>query len=490
VDKEVERALNGVGRFSSEAWGRQVEYSAFRPRGFYADSVGLERYFRARMWWSRYPLRIENDLETRMAVELATVTSVSESYPSLIRISKRLLGSAEDPDLLDLWLAVVEICEPKMASGEGIRGDLPEIVKKLGSTFRPAIRVGDAPNELSRPGRLFGVYVLSPRYLFGSEVFTLTTTPPLLNLRLPKGLDVMSALGSELAESLLLAETLEILRKPLKDSIRVARGWKGREHTVSGIVTVNHRVLDSLLRPPVGPSHPPFMRTEAYKRKSLQTALAAWAEHRSLWILHAKQSSSLFGDFDLKSPAGFVEPNVRFWQLLLDLAVVTRQRLSEFEAVADPRWDELMLTLVRCRTIAESQLAGNDLTREEEEFFASFGKRLALLCGFKLHQDIAVPQAEVADVHREVLNRMVVHVGTGSPQAIYAVYPHRQKNWLCRGGVLTYREHVAANGATLTNEMWREMLKDIPQPEWSTGFALPANHETPRQENNKRIQYE
>ena len=95
---------------------------------------------------------------------------------------------------------------------------------------------------------------------------------------------------------------------------------------------------------------------------------------------------------------------------------------------------------------------------------------------------IPVPRAQaarsqaVAHVHREVLARRVVHVGAGLPQAIYAVYPYGGKNWLCKGGVLTYREHVTREGQTLTNKEWTEMLPRIPRPEWTESFALPPDY--------------
>lgn len=465
INEELKRIRAGKGRSYSEAWRRQIEYSSFRPRGIYAGDAELERYFLARIWWSRFPFRLQNDRELRIVSELATVDR--GLYQPLIDPYRKLLGDREDPDLLDLAKALLHPGDGDMFVTHPKRA-LSIAVKHLEERFYPAIRIGDSPGKLSQSSSLFGIYVMPPCYVLSSDVFTITTRPPILNERMPSGLDLMAVLGSGLAQQLLMAGTELRFRVPLKAAIQTVKiGLEDKQRKVSEVTSLHHGVLQAILNPLIGPNHPRFMKTEGYRKKSLQTALASWAEHRNRWVLHAKQSSSLFGDISIHLPPGFVEPNIEFWQRLLDLTVITRNRLCEYEVGDDIRWNKLTEMLIRCRRIAEKQLVNKPLSAKDRKFFDSFGKRLATLCGVS---DPGLqwrrPQSVVADVHREVLHRKVLHVGTGLPVAMYAVFRYRGRDWLCKGGVMTYREYIANDGRTIDDAVWSQMLITLPPPEW------------------------
>jgi hypothetical protein len=471
TSQELRRLREGGGRRYCPAWDRQVEYSSFRPRGFYTKSDLLRRYFIARMWLSRYPLRAESDVERRIAAVLAELAP-GTCHEDLMDAPRALLGQAEDPDLSDLRRAMEQVCERKLTTGESIRPDLPRVFDVLAAAFKPRIRVGDAEGELSEPRRLFGVYILSNTYVVGSEVLTVVTRPPVLCMRLPTGLDVMAALGSDLAARLAVSETEVRMRGLLEEALKEARTIVQKDDRSSEVTHLTLRAVQALLDPPRTEAHPPFVRTDAYLSKSTQTALAGWVEHRNRWVLHAKQSSSLFGELPLEAPPGFVEPNVEFWKCLLDLTILTQKQLSKLGVKRDGRWDDLMWALVRCREISERQLKGEELSGRQRGFFSSFDKTLERLCAQEAGSRL--PESVVVDVHREVLKRKVVHCGTGPFQAIYVVYPWRGKSWLCKGGVMTYREHVTDSGEVLTDEQWAKLLPRLRQPSWVDCFSVPA----------------
>src|ERR1043166_3097683 len=56
---------------------------------------------------------------------------------------------------------------------------------------------------------------------------------------------------------------------------------------------------------------PAFMKSEAWRLKSRQTALAGWAQMRHTWALQAKQSVTYLSSGE-DHPPGFVEPNSEF----------------------------------------------------------------------------------------------------------------------------------------------------------------------------------
>ena len=480
VAEEVERVTCAEGGSrTSEAWDRKIDYSVFKPRGFYAGDKELEAYFRARTWWSRFPLRLKNDTELRMAAELAKCSTVEE-YVHLARPYDDLLGRSEDPDLRDLDRAMYAVLGRELEGHEQDRDNrLSAAVEILKGQFHPRIRTVENIRQRTKEGEVIGIFILPPKYVFGSEVFTLTTSGILVS-RLPKGLDLMAALGGDSAQRLLMAETPAELREPLGAGISIARGRLKGNRLISETTVLTHRVFEALINHRPGPRHPWFMKTDAYQRKSLQTALAGWAEHRHRWVLHAKYSDDCMDV--ITAPAGFVEPNLEFWQRLLDLAVATRTCLSKYDSATDRRWDDLMLTLVRCRLIAEKQLVGEGLSERDTEFFAEFSETLKALCEHEVHDYFeGPPQAVVADVHRRLDTGQIVHVGTGLCQAMYAIIPYKGRNWLCKGGVMTYREYVTLN-VRLSDEVWARKLisspESVPQPKWTKGFCLPPVIET------------
>ncbi len=86
-----------------------------------------------------------------------------------------------------------------------------------------------------------------------------------------------------------------------------------------GLHDAYFRCLVTLLEPPA--DAPPFMHTPAWRAKSVQTALAGWAQHRHAWALQITPALYVFGLAN--APPGFVEPNPAFFDRLAGLAAWT-----------------------------------------------------------------------------------------------------------------------------------------------------------------------
>lgn len=517
VPEELRRIHAARGRMYSKAWDRHIEYSEFRPRGFYVGNDMLERFFRASTWWKRFGLRMDKSVELGIAIELARVCFAEEldDYLRLIRPYRTLVASPEDPSLADVWAAIPPKARLRLGE-EGIPAlETSEVVAALGRRFAPAIRTGHHPKELTKPPRAGEAYVLPPVYLFAGEVFTRTTRPPELMEHRPGGLDLMAALRSPTAERLLLDAAPPGHREKLREAIATSRRRFPDERKMSDVLGLTYDALAALAHPRITDRHPRFMHTQAYRRKSLQTALAGWAQHRHRWVLQGKVSGGSEGMPSFEPPPGFVEPNLEFWRRLLELCIATDAVLrdvmddafqeelmelaeeleattaestprEEHEQAADAEefeerrslasWQTLTAAVMRCGLIAQKQLQGRKLSAEDRRFFRGFGDLLAELTGFEgLSCSPDTPQVLTANVHREVLFRGVVHVGTGMHQVMYAAMPYRGRIWLARGVVLTYREHIARDGQVLTDDDWRRLLPELRQPSWTRDFALPPD---------------
>jgi len=472
VDMELARVHSGRGRCVSDAWGRVIEYRDFVPTGFYTTSDALRRYFKARRWLGSFALRTNVDREARLAAHLAMVSYYDEDYARLRTWVTALLGYSEDPDLADLWRlfqAETEREDGKM-TGEAARSRLRRVLRHIEGAHPRAIRQAPPTGLLS--DRVFGVYILAPAYTADSHILTCVTSPPHLNRRVPSGLDVIAALGSSLAEQLSLARTKEPVRPHLRHALGETGVGRPDDMRVAEPSAMTIEVIKALVSGNVGENAPPFMRSKAYRAKSLQTALAVWAEHRSNWRLHTKRPIGLFGKDAAEAPAGFVEPHLAFWDRLLQLAIVTRHVLDRCGAGGSERWDLLVRSVCRCRMIAADQLADRPFSRPNRQFLRQFGQTLERLCSADA-DGAPSPETDalVVEVYRRVGRSGTLYVGVGLPRRLYAWVPHRGKTWLCAGGVMTYREHFAEDDAVIAESKWRLMLPDMPVPGWLRAFT-------------------
>ena len=88
---------------------------------------------------------------------------------------------------------------------------------------------------------------------------------------------------------------------------------------------------------PKDSSYPPFMQTQAWTRKDLQTALGSWTELKHDTILYAKQVMAEMGGGGeaTEPPHGYVEPNPEAYARLLALAQMTYDGLQARNLLTD-----------------------------------------------------------------------------------------------------------------------------------------------------------
>ena len=87
---------------------------------------------------------------------------------------------------------------------------------------------------------------------------------------------------------------------------------------------------------------PDFMRSQAWARKSLNTALGSWTELRHDTILYAKQSVTAEGEGgeEPQSP-GYVEPYPAFYAKIAELATTLREGLDDYDLIDSESADKL-----------------------------------------------------------------------------------------------------------------------------------------------------
>ncbi|HEO71596.1 MAG TPA: DUF3160 domain-containing protein, partial [Candidatus Hydrogenedentes bacterium] len=284
----------------------------------------------------------------------------------------------------------------------------------------------------------------------------------------PRGLDVMSVLGSTLAEEILADEGdtdyvnyAEQLQKLKEDFAEFdVRDWN--RNLYWGWLYTLRPLLEQF-----GEGYPAFMQTDAWAKKELNAALASWTELRHDTILYAKQSYTVSGTAMPAVVPGYVEPVPEFYGRLLALTRMTRLGLATLEVLsadAEERLLQLEGILGRLLAMAEKELAGQALSEDDCWYIKALGHTLEYaVMGV---EEEGVKTTLVADVHTHGAEGHVLEEGVGYVDAILVVCPHPGgKPFLAVGPVFSYYEFKHPMADRLTDEAWRDMLAAGEAPE-------------------------
>ncbi len=478
------------------------DYSQYVPRGHYTRSEDLERYFRTMMWYGRINMRLQKPNETRMALLItyilrhATVDGVpaSDVWARVYDPTAFIVGQADDLGFHEygaIWDAVYGPDAPASIIAEDDK--LLVFISAARQLPPPQINsmwvhISQDKEQVTQGFRFMGQRFVLDAYIFDEltwrEVGTMAS--PRMT---PKALDVMAALGSDEAYTILdeMGDT-GFVNYP--DQMAKLRGEISDLQMDSWTQTLYWAWLYALqpLLEPKGGEYPSFMTTAAWTRKDLQTALGSWTELKHDTILYAKQMmAELGGGPPPEPPRGWVEPNPSAYARLLALTRMTREGLesrgilTKDTAANLMRLDELLLFLL---DVSQRELAGETLSFDDYERIKYYGGELEVLTLAAADQDgEGSPFVEedewaavVADVATDPMGQ-VLEEGTGYINQIFVVVPDGEGGLhVAKGGVFTYYEFLWPIADRLTNEAWHTMLEagEAPdQPAWTLSFTVP-----------------
>jgi hypothetical protein len=302
----------------------------------------------------------------------------------------------------------------------------------------------------------------------------------------PRGLDIMTVLGSKRARAILAEmgddkyvrydESLEKLIETFGEFTEA--DWNKNLYW-SWLYS-----LKALLNEP-GEGNQTFMQTEAWQDKQLNACLASWSELRHDTILYAKQSYTMeAGSIPVDPPrvVGYVEPVPEFYARLITLTNMTLNGLDAMEVlddVARNRMTSLVGILERLLELSEKELANEELTDDDYDFIEDFATHLQNVV-LNVLEDGATTVL-VADVHTDGNSRQVLEEGVGYIKVLAACYRVPDGRILIGAGpTLSYYEFKQPMSNRLTDEAWRELLDsdNAPKPlEWNRSFDLDAYKE-------------
>lgn len=347
-----------------------IDYSRFKPRGCYTRTPALQRYFRAVAWLQAIPFRLEKDEELAAFVLMrcAYFDREQKAGPdtSIWRSFRAFLGDRDDWDLANVWWLPAELTKAAMEKVHNERKGTNER-----SQINDQIRFA-SPEPGGRPELAFRFR--SAYRLPDAVMFQRAMSPGGVKRDFPSGLDVAAALGSPFARDKYKKD-----RPKLLTDIDATRPLFKGDNLYADYL----RCLGALMER-TEPDAPEFMRSEPWRIKTTQTALAGWAQMRHTWALQAKVSIDYVSETHLE--AGLVEPVPEFYGSLAKLIDDTTTELETAGALADDE-QKLYLELADDMRKAEgivnratAQKAGTDsFTPEERDLLTSLAPDLGSL---------------------------------------------------------------------------------------------------------------
>ena len=473
-------------------------YSLFRPRGHYTRSDGLKRYFRGMMWLQTATMGLDYETEVKQAVQMAYAMKLfkktRQKYDKIDNLITLLMGKHDNLSLLQV---IAEVDKTGMSMDELLNDDkeIAKLTKELNEIGNKQTRIRPKFEKTSHNK----INVMPQRYQPDAEVLQemvdYDSNPTKRGV--PKGIDVMAAMGVTAAEQILKEEKTD-----WKQLLPNLDKMKKRMGEIDWSETTATQWMETLKVLTTGTDNksPYFMQNPNWSKKDLNAALASWAELKHDAILYAKQpmGAECGGGENVPEPVvkGYVEPNVKFWKKASELLENTAKLLKDqnmmtekIEGVTERLREEVEFLL----RVSEKELAGKILTDEEYDQISYIGATfenisldLLRMPNQNLYNWVDIEGADrkvalVADVYTANAdnnkNKAILFEAVGDADEIYVVVEIGGYLYLTRGAVLSYREFVQPiDQPRLTDEEWQKQLESNPRkgvPEWMKTILLP-----------------
>lgn len=485
-----------------------IDYSQFKPRGYYEGEKKLEKYFRAMMWYGQIGfLQSEEDLDrSALLMTMAMEEGVLAEWERIYTVTSFFAGASDDLTYYEYLPAI-----------EAAYGKEPELDVLVGNsegweTFRsvtaqmktPAINsiptMDDEDPDTKSTEENKGFRFMGQRFTIDAAIFQKLIYENVQedsegNKRmLPDTLDVAAALGSDTAYSILekqgdtdyagYKENMEVLRTGIKNSPETL--WSASLYS-NWLYTLKPLLEEK------GDGYPDFMQSEEWAKKNLESFAGSYAELKHDTVLYAKQVMAEMGGGDLPQwdDRGYVEPEVQVWSRFTRLAARTRDGLKSFGLLSsedEENLNRLEQMASQFLVMSEKELKNQLLSDEEYELIRNYGGNLEhfWLEAFKDEGENInsgdFPAAIVTDIATDP-NGACLEVGTGNPSRIYVVVPMDGELHICVGAVYSFYQFEQPISERLTDSEWRQMMgisltdngtynfdSAIEQPKWTNSY--------------------
>ncbi len=506
VDREVNLIKEGKIAISP-IFGYKEDYSQYRPRGHYTRSDRLRRYFKAMMWYGRMAFLLRGGLvdEERsreltiraslIAADLSSDENASEIWARIYTVTSFFVGFADDYTPYDYLEALKSLFDGTLTLEQlhSLRedGSIGKFRKELLKRGKPRIYGGTGVCDVTSPiteedleeclAKTAGMRFMGRRYVPDSYVFQRLVAPSvglytgedkpftLVMTQIgpargfPRGLDWFAVMGSDRALQILKEEG-DASYEHYEERVRELREEFSKVEWSKNLYWSWLDVLRLLIQER-GEDYPPYMRSDAWLDRQLQTALASWTELRHDTILYAKQSyTPKLTAAPPPAEIGAVEPLPWVYGRLESLVNQTMKGLEDMGYLsreAKTRLEILAQALRTAREISVKELKGEPLNETDLYFISNFADVMeSIMSGL---DERAKSTVLVADVHTDLNSGEVLEEALGKLDLIVVAFPTPNGTALMVGPVLSYYEFRHPMTDRLTDEKWSEMLDNPPK---------------------------
>ncbi|MFC1635075.1 DUF3160 domain-containing protein [Planctomycetota bacterium] len=510
---------------------REMDFSQFRPRGHYAQSERLSRYFRAMMWLGRtemYLLAPQNvtdgpcpqqrpediqrqTIDAVLVLELMDLAGANQLYDEIEGVVSLLVGEQDNVTAAQLGyvLDAAQIDDAKSLLNPMKLEAFQDLLATESFAFQrilsQVLRCDPTTPENVQPASafmLFGQRFVIDSYITGNVVFDKISYQGTSICRLfPSTLDVMAGLGNNVAMELLAPELNDYHYSSNLAALRYLIDSHDSDFWDSSIYNTWLNSIRALNPPRNRDNLPLFMQTPAWWHQKLNTQLASWIQLRHDNLLYAKQSYT--SGNACSYPCAYVEPFPEFYRHLNNLAVTAHAKFTDLNFSNTWKkewvvgWYELLADVTETLAIiAQKELDGEPLTEEEITFTKQMlykepygtlnGWYMLLINDMPMAVDpVVFADYVVADYHTTPTDcagntiGAVLHAGTGPVDlAIITAQAPDAETAAFVGPVMSYYEYTTTDFKRLTDEEWESTyLPQATRPAWISSFLANESGE-------------
>ena len=459
-----------------------MDYSQFKPRGYYEGDTVLEQYFRAMMWYGQVNFSQDNDSLNRSALLMTMAMAETDilAWEQIYTVTSFFAGVSDDLGYYE-YAPIIEEAYGGYPTMELLITDenAYETYLKLAEKLPPPA-INSVPvyrydegdlGEMNKGFRFMGQRFTIDAAIMQQLVYrNVEGTNKEGGYRmLPDTLDVPAVLGSDVAFEILEAqgeteyggytENMEQLRSVLRDAPQSS--W-----TTSLYSSWLYTLLPLLEEK--GEGYPSYMTSTQWEKKSLETFAGSFTELKHDTVLYAKQMIAEMGGGppEVIDDRGYVEPEPEIYHRFMLLAQQTREGLNKFGLLGSEDVENLNRLAELARRLMEisnKELQDEVLTDEEYDLIREYGGTLEHFwieaVEDRTDADYLDPQEIPASLVTDIAtdpNGTVLQIGNAKPAEILVVVPVEGKLRLASGVVYNFYQFEQPIGERLTDTEWRQ----------------------------------
>ena len=482
VQWELEQIYAAEGIVESQLAEDFIDYSQFKPRGYYEGDDVLEDYFRAMMWYGQVNFAQDNEELNRSALLMTLAMADTDilAWEEIYTVTSFFAGVSDDLSYYE-YAPVIEDAYGGYPTVDALLSDenaFEVYMEQISKLPPPAINsvpvyqfeegdLGEMNKGFRFMGQRFTIDAAVMQQLVYRNVEG-TNSEGAFRL-LPDFLDVPAALGSDAALELLeeqgeteydgYMENMTQLRTILKDAPQAS--WTTSLYS-SWLYTLTPLLEEK------GEGYPSYMTGEEWTKKGLETFAGSFTELKHDTVLYAKQMIAEMGGGppEVLDDRGYVEPEPEVYHRFMLLAQQTRDGLKGFGLLGSEDVENLSRLAELARrlmVISNKELQDELLTDEEYDLIREYGGTLEHFwieaVEDRTDADYLDPQEIPASLVTDIAtdpNGRVLQIGNAKPAEILVIVPVEGKLRIASGVVYNFYQFEQPIGQRLTDTEWRQ----------------------------------